>query len=479
MIMSGIKGIKHVVLWTMVVALSVLSASCTGDSNDSSGLQGSDDVKITGVKVTAFTASVTGTFSGLGKADIALGKHGVLYCPKSDKTEAIFKSWLDGNAPQECKVYENKNGFNGESFSGRIEGLYPETEYSFCLFSQGQDGKRKISSASTFTTARFSPEFGEFKFTEINFIDAKALVSLSIDDADAKCCSIGVMVSAGQNADIQNAIKVTYYEGAYEPRLQILTQGLQPDHSYYGRVVLKYAAADGKDGYVYGPETALTAKPSDELAVNLGLPSGIRWARYDLAQNKLTAVSAKCFRWGSMVVVNYSSEVYNDDKNRSEYEYWDASSGSYTNIGSEISGTDYDVAHVLLGGKWRMPTKADVQELIDNCDVSRFNSITENYYNTELGGNYVSEWILGNVVGANDARIQLVMSSSSELDGYWTASSEGGIPVSFCWLARNKTDSSSSSVIENKVPGSGHISITTQMGRERPLYIRPVWDPNM
>ena len=162
------------------LAVMVLAAfvSCEEDSNGGTDFQGSDDVKITGVKVTAFTASVTGTFQGLGKADVALGKHGVLYCPKSDKTDAIFKSWQDGNDTPECSVFKNKKGFNGESFSGTIEGLYPETEYSFCLFSQGQDGKRKISSSATFKTSRFSPEFGEFKFTQINFIDAIATVCL-------------------------------------------------------------------------------------------------------------------------------------------------------------------------------------------------------------------------------------------------------------------------------------------------------------
>jgi hypothetical protein len=91
----------------------------------------------------------------------------------------------------------------------------------------------------------------------------------------------------------------------------------------------------------------------------------------------------------------------------------------------------------------------------------------------------VNEWILGNVIGSNNAKIQLVMSSSQNIDGYWTASSEDDIPLSFCWLAKNKANSSSSSGIEKKEPGSGHIRITTKIVRERPLYIRPVWDPNM
>lgn len=33
----------------------------------------------------------------------------------------------------------------------------------------------------------------------------------------------------------------------------------------------------------------------------------------------------------------------------------------------DIGGTDYDVACVKWGGGWRMPTRDDFQELIDNC----------------------------------------------------------------------------------------------------------------
>ena len=36
-------------------------------------------------------------------------------------------------------------------------------------------------------------------------------------------------------------------------------------------------------------------------------------------------------------------------------------------IGSLISGTKYDVAHMKWKGNWRMPTKEEFQELLDNC----------------------------------------------------------------------------------------------------------------
>lgn len=33
----------------------------------------------------------------------------------------------------------------------------------------------------------------------------------------------------------------------------------------------------------------------------------------------------------------------------------------------DISGTEYDIAHVQWGESWRLPTQAEVQELVENC----------------------------------------------------------------------------------------------------------------
>jgi len=43
---------------------------------------------------------------------------------------------------------------------------------------------------------------------------------------------------------------------------------------------------------------------------------------------------------------------------------------------------EYDTAHVLLGGSWRMPTKAEFQELINNCKCTW----TSNYNSTGVAG---------------------------------------------------------------------------------------------
>lgn len=48
------------------------------------------------------------------------------------------------------------------------------------------------------------------------------------------------------------------------------------------------------------------------------------------------------------------------------YKYHNSNTGFF-NIGSNISGTSYDVAHVKWGGSWRMPTWDEIKELFDKC----------------------------------------------------------------------------------------------------------------
>ena len=41
----------------------------------------------------------------------------------------------------------------------------------------------------------------------------------------------------------------------------------------------------------------------------------------------------------------------------------------FNESGASLIGTEYDTANKYLGGKWRMPTPEEVQELIDNCTM--------------------------------------------------------------------------------------------------------------
>ena len=91
-------------------------------------------------------------------------------------------------------------------------------------------------------------------------------------------------------------------------------------------------------------------------AVDLGLPSGTKWASCNVGATKPEEYGGY-YAWGET-----EEKMVYDERN---YKYYQ--DGEYVNIGSDISGTEYDVAHEKWGDNWCMPTKDDIKELIDNC----------------------------------------------------------------------------------------------------------------
>ncbi len=86
--------------------------------------------------------------------------------------------------------------------------------------------------------------------------------------------------------------------------------------------------------------------------VDLGLPSGIKWATCNVGADK-PEECGNYYAWGE---TETKSEYTADN-----YATW------RKNLG-DISGDSlYDAARRNWGGSWRMPTKAECQELVDNC----------------------------------------------------------------------------------------------------------------
>ena len=92
--------------------------------------------------------------------------------------------------------------------------------------------------------------------------------------------------------------------------------------------------------------------------IDLGLPSGTKWACCNVDAGKPEDYGGY-YAWGE----TEEKEVYD----WSTYIYSDGSSTECYDIGSDIAGTQYDVAHVKWGGSWKMPTLVQMQELLDNC----------------------------------------------------------------------------------------------------------------
>ncbi len=114
--------------------------------------------------------------------------------------------------------------------------------------------------------------------------------------------------------------------------------------------------------------------------IDLGLPSGTKWACCNVGADKPEAYGGY-YAWGE----TEEKEVYNE----SSYKYYQ--NGSYVNIGSDISGTEYDVAHVKWAGKWCMPTLDDIKELLDNCTTewTTLNGVNVQKLTSKINGNSI------------------------------------------------------------------------------------------
>lgn len=91
--------------------------------------------------------------------------------------------------------------------------------------------------------------------------------------------------------------------------------------------------------------------------IDLGLPSGTKWACCNVGASTPEGYGGH-YAWGE----TKEKKVY--DWNT--YIHWDGSKKTFHNLGRDIAGTKYDVAHVKWGGGWHMPTLAQIKELLDN-----------------------------------------------------------------------------------------------------------------
>ena len=183
------------------------------------------------------------------------------------------------------------------------------------------------------------------------------------------------------------------------------------DYSYtltnFGNNTTYYYKAFIYDGttYHYGTEQVfITMGTNNYQAVDLGLPSGTKWANMNVGAESETG-SGKFFAWGE----TYSKENFTTGT----YEYYDYN--HYKGIGEDIAGTKYDAARALMGGVWSMPTKAQFEELCDSR-YTKWVWATENerkgYRVTSLVEGYTdnsifipaSGWMDGTTLGNDDVR---------------------------------------------------------------------------
>lgn len=98
-------------------------------------------------------------------------------------------------------------------------------------------------------------------------------------------------------------------------------------------------------------------------AIDLGLPSGTKWACCNVDANSPEDYGG-LYAWGE---TSTKSEY-----SKKNYKYSDATGTQFCPIGTNICGTQYDVAHEKWGGSWQMPTLEQIKELLDQCNKGKW-----------------------------------------------------------------------------------------------------------
>lgn len=136
-------------------------------------------------------------------------------------------------------------------------------------------------------------------------------------------------------------------------------------------------------------------------AVDLGLPSGTKWANMNIGASK-PLEHGLCFAWGetkNKKAYTPDTYIFTAGKNPqySEADQWshclyskyvlNETFGTIDNL-SKLMKSD-DAATANLGEPWRMPSYADFIELINYCDINIISDGENKFYRISRNGKYI------------------------------------------------------------------------------------------
>ncbi|MBR3938673.1 MAG: hypothetical protein IKJ67_01685 [Bacteroidales bacterium] len=248
------------------------------------------------------------------------------------------------------------------SFTANITGLEAGTTYyvrAYAVNSKGTAYGTQKAFTTTTTGGGSSEELPTVTTSSVTSINTNSAIcggNVS-SDGGSTVTARGVCWSTSQNPTTNDN---TTTDGSGTGSFTSNISGLMAGITYYVR-----AYAVNSKGTAYGAQktftTTTTSGGGGETItgtinghdyVDLGLPSGTKWATCNVGAN-IPEELGNYYSWGEITTQRHSTEDVN--QMRSRYVY-------------EISGNvNYDAATANWGGSWRMPTKGEMEELLNNC----------------------------------------------------------------------------------------------------------------
>lgn len=297
------------------------------------------------------------------------------YIGETEVTQALYKAVMENNLSYYLGEKKPVNGISWNdcqtfvsklsSMTGLVFRLPTEAEWEFAArggnSSKGYiySGSNAIDDVSYHSNSSGGPtEVGKYKSNELGIYDMSGNVSEWCQDWYGEYNDNNQMDPSGPSVG----------------RYRVMRGGSWFDSANGSRVSRREWASESSNGSLVGFRLALSCPQNEESstnfpcaeAVELGL--SVKWASFNVGATKPEEYGGY-YAWGETEEKeDYSWETYKwcNGTESSITKY--CTSNSLGTVDNKIVlGLEDDVAHVKWGGLWRMPTKKDIQELVNNC----------------------------------------------------------------------------------------------------------------
>jgi hypothetical protein len=256
-------------------------------------------------------------------------------------------------------IEDNKttNGSGIGSFTSSLSDLASQTTYYVRAYATNEAGTAYGEEKSFVTLQNIElPTVTTTDITNVGETTATSGGNVT-SDGNGTVTSRGICWSTSPNPTIDdNKTTDSSGTGSYTSNLS----NLASQTTYYVR-----AYATNEKGTAYGEVKSFTTRASTGTEngygwVDLGL--SVNWATCNVGANA-PGVYGAYFAWGETTTKGYYS-----DSNYPTYGLSISQLQSQGYIDSEGNlNPQYDAARANWGGNWRMPTKAEQEELLNNC----------------------------------------------------------------------------------------------------------------
>ena len=270
--------------------------------------------------------------------------------------------------------------------------------------------------------------------TDITSFSALLTGQVGVEIADYKSIEFGMLIS-------QKESDVSSYEGKKLTGDKLLGQtfsvaanGLSAETQYYYRAYLVLNAMQYEYGDVKSFKTEKGGTGGNHQYVDLGLPSGIKWATCNVGASNPEEYG-DYFAWGEVEPyysgLNADGSATGWKEGKSDGYCWQSYCGqsSFTewstapyDATTKILKPENDAARQNWGGNWRMPTIAEQDELLNTANCTW--TWKSNYNSTGVAGYIVTSKKNGNTIFLPAAGVR----DGSSLDhvgffgNYWSSS---------------------------------------------------------